>query len=181
LMLTVVLLSTSTVEPLEEELFTPLSWGAGLACSLVTLGPLSMMVYAQSVLYPRWWRRIWQLPSLMLIGIGVALSTSLAVLGAFWGKDREFIRTPKFGIGAEGGTWWGKVYVDRRRWEGILELGLGSYSAWAIWEMQQHEQYAILPFLILYAAGFLVVGALTILHSTGGGMPSPSTAESGGH
>jgi cellulose synthase/poly-beta-1,6-N-acetylglucosamine synthase-like glycosyltransferase len=181
LMLTVVLLSTSTVEPLEEELFPPLSWGAGLACSLVTLGPLSMMVYAQSVLYPRWWRRIWQLPSLMLIGIGVALSTSLAVLGAFWGKDREFIRTPKFGIGAEGGTWWGKVYVDRRRWDGILELGLGSYSAWAIWEMQQHEQYAILPFLILYAAGFLVVGALTILHSTGGGMPSPSTAESGGH
>jgi cellulose synthase/poly-beta-1,6-N-acetylglucosamine synthase-like glycosyltransferase len=181
LMLTVTLLSISVDEPHDRDLFTPLSWGAGLACSLVTLGPLSMVAYAQRVLYPQWWRRIWQLPSLMLIGIGVALSTSLAILGAFWGKDREFIRTPKFGIGSEGGTLRGKVYADRRLWDGILELGLGSYSAWAIWEVWQREQYAILPFLSLFAAGFLVVGALTVLHSTSGGRPPPSTSESDGH
>jgi hypothetical protein len=142
---------------------------------LVTLGPLSMIVYAQRVLYPQWWRRIWQLPSLMVIGIGVALSTSLAVLGAFWGKDREFIRTPKFGIGSEGGTLRGKTYVARRFWDGLLEIGLGSYTAWATWQTWEDSQYAILPFLILYAAGFLVVGVLSILHSTRGGMPSLST------
>jgi cellulose synthase/poly-beta-1,6-N-acetylglucosamine synthase-like glycosyltransferase len=181
LMLTVMLLSSSVVEQQDQDFFTPLSWGVGLACTLVTLGPLSMIVYAQRVLYPQWWRRIWQLPSLMLIGIGVALSTSLAVLGAFWGKDREFIRTPKFGIGSKGGTLRGKTYVDRRLWDGVLEIGLGLYSAWAIWQMWQCEQYAILPFLALYAAGFLVVGILTILHSISGGIPSPSTSESGGH
>ncbi|HEX9867228.1 MAG TPA: glycosyltransferase, partial [Candidatus Tectomicrobia bacterium] len=181
LMLTVMLLSIPTVELQDRDLSTPLSWGIGLACSLATLGPLSMIVYAQRVLYPQWWRQIWQLPSLMLIGLGVALSTSLAVLGAFFGKDREFIRTPKFGIGSEGGTWWRKEYMDRRLWDGILEIGLGSYSAWAVWQMWQHEQYAILPFLVLYAAGFLVVGTLTILHSTSGGIPSPSTTEAERH
>jgi hypothetical protein len=181
LMLIVTLLSISMDEPHDRDLFTPLFWGADLACSLVTLGHVSMVVYAQRVLDPQWWRRIWQLPSLMLIGIGVALSTSLAILGAFWGKDREFIRTPKFGIGSEGGTLRGKVYVDRRLWDGLLELGLGLYSAWAIREVWQREQYAILPFLSLFAAAFLVVGALTILHSTGGGTPPPSTSESDGH
>jgi cellulose synthase/poly-beta-1,6-N-acetylglucosamine synthase-like glycosyltransferase len=177
LMLIVTLLSLPMVERQDQDLFMPLSWGVGLACSLVTLGPLSMIVYAQRVLYPQWWRQIWQLPSLMVIGIGVALSTSLAVLGAFWGKNREFIRTPKFGIGSEGGTLRGKTYVDRRFWDGLLEIGLGSYTAWAIWQTWQDGQYAILPFLILYAAGFLVVGALSILHSTSGGKPSLSRTD----
>jgi cellulose synthase/poly-beta-1,6-N-acetylglucosamine synthase-like glycosyltransferase len=166
LMLTVTLLSISLFELQDRDLSMPFSWGLGLACSLITLGPLSMLVYAQHVLYPRWWRRAWQLPSLMLIGIGVALSTSLAVLGAFWGKDREFVRTPKFGIGSEGGTWWGKTYGDRRAWDGVLEIGLGLYSVWAIWHAWLQEQYGILPFLGLYSAGFLIVGVLTILHSS---------------
>lgn len=181
LMLSVTLLSISMVELQDQDLFTPLSWGVGLACSLVTLGPLSMIVYAQRVLYPQWWRRIWQLPSLMVIGIGVALSTSLAVLGAFWGKDREFIRTPKFGLGAEGGTLRGKTYMARRFWDGLPEIGLGSYTAWATWQTWQDGQYAILPFLILYASGFLVVGTLTILHSPRGGMPSLSTTDAKRH
>jgi hypothetical protein len=71
-------------------------------------------MYAQYALSPQWWRRIWLLPSLMLMGVGVALSTSLGILGAVRGKDREFIRAPKFGIGPAGGTWEGKAYVDRR-------------------------------------------------------------------
>jgi cellulose synthase/poly-beta-1,6-N-acetylglucosamine synthase-like glycosyltransferase len=177
LMLTVTLLSISGLELQDQDLSTPLSGGVGLACSLVMLGPISLLVYAQHVLYPQCWRRIWQLPSLMLIGIGVALSTSLAVLGAFWGKKQDFIRTPKFGIGSEGGTWWGKAYVDRRPWDGVLEIGLGSYSAWALWAAWQDEQYGILPLLVLYSAGFLLVGTLTILHSTACRLPSLSTAE----
>jgi hypothetical protein len=181
LMLTVTLLSIPMVEQQDQDLFTPLSWGIGLTCSLVTLGPLSMIVYAQRVLYPQWWRRIWQLPSLMVIGIGVALSTSLAILGAFWGKDREFIRTPKFGIGSEGGTLRGKTYVARRFRDGLLEIGLGAYIAWVAWQTWQDGQYAILPFLILYTAGFLVVGALTILQSTSGGKLTLPTTEAERH
>jgi cellulose synthase/poly-beta-1,6-N-acetylglucosamine synthase-like glycosyltransferase len=175
LMLFVTLSSGSMIELQDQDLFTPLWWGVGLACSLVSLGPLSMMVYAQRVLYPQWWRRIWQLPSLMVFGVGIALSTSLAVLGAFWGKDREFVRTPKFGIGSEGGALRGKVYMARRFWDGLPEIGLGSYAAWATCQTWGNGRYATLPFLILYAAGFLVVGVLTILQSTRGGMPTLST------
>jgi cellulose synthase/poly-beta-1,6-N-acetylglucosamine synthase-like glycosyltransferase len=165
-MLTVALLSIPVFELRGQALSTPFLWGVGLACSLVTFGPISLLVYAQYVLYPQWWRRIWQLPFLMPIGIGVALSTSLAIVGAFRGKDREFIRTPKFGIESAGDTWEGKAYVERRPWDGVLELGLGAGSTYIIWHAWQHEQYGMLPFFVLYTAGFLVVGVLTILHST---------------
>jgi cellulose synthase/poly-beta-1,6-N-acetylglucosamine synthase-like glycosyltransferase len=165
-MLTVALLSVPAFELRGHALPAPLIEGVGLACSLVMFGPLTLLMYAQYVLSPQWWRRIWQLPSLMLMGVGVALSTSLGILGAVRGKDREFIRTPKFGIGPAGGTWEGKAYVDRRLWGGVLDLVLGAYTMSTIWQAWQHAQYGMLPFLALSTAGFLVVGALTILHST---------------
>jgi cellulose synthase/poly-beta-1,6-N-acetylglucosamine synthase-like glycosyltransferase len=165
-LLTVVLLSVPAFDLRGHALSASLVEGVGLAASLVMFGPLSLLVYAQHVLYPWWWRRIWQLPALMLVGIGVALSTSLAILRAVGGKDREFIRTPKFGIESAGDTWGGKAYVDRRLWDGVLELWLGAGSTYALWHAWQQEQYDLLPFLVLCTAGFLVVGAFTIFHST---------------
>src|ERR671936_705385 len=85
--------------------------GVGLAVALSMLGPGILLLYAQRILDPRWPRHVWHLPSILIIGVGVAWSTSLAVLGALWKKDLEFIRTPKFGIGPTGGQWRGKTYV----------------------------------------------------------------------
>jgi hypothetical protein len=102
----------------------------------------------------------------MVIGVGVAWSTSLAVLEAFWGKDREFVRTPKFGIGPVGGHWRGKGYRDRHPWGGVVEIALGVYCAWATWLFCHYGQYGVLPFLALYTSGFLTVGILTVLHTT---------------
>jgi hypothetical protein len=101
----------------------------------------------------------------MIIGVGVAWSTSLAVLGAFWRKDLEFVRTPKFGIGPAGGHWRGKAYRDRRPGGGLIEIALGLYCAWSAWLFWVHQNYAALPFLALYTSGFLTVGVLTILHA----------------
>ncbi|MBI4638098.1 MAG: PQQ-binding-like beta-propeller repeat protein [Candidatus Rokubacteria bacterium] len=166
LMLAVVLLGVPLLAL--EDLAT--STGASVWLSVVfgvaTLGPGSMLVYAQRVLDPGWLGRIWRLPTIMIVGVGVAWSTSLAVLGAFVGRDREFIRTPKFGIGPGGGHWRGKGYRDRRPWGGVVEVLLGLYCAWTAWLFWRHGQYGVLPFLALYTAGFLVVGILTIVHAT---------------
>jgi cellulose synthase/poly-beta-1,6-N-acetylglucosamine synthase-like glycosyltransferase len=138
-----------------------------LLFSLAALGPGLMLLYAQRLLDRAWWPRAWRLLTIMVIGVGVAWSTSLAVFGAFWGKDREFVRTPKFGIGPRGGTWRGKAYADRRAWGGIAEIGLGLYCAATTWLVWQHGQYGAVPFMLLYAAGFLTVGGLTVLHTRG--------------
>ena len=165
LMLTVVLLSVPLLGLQSLAPSTPMLVGVSLLFGLATFGPGSMLVYAQSVLDPAWRRRIWRLPTIMVIGVGVAWSTSLAVLGAFRQTEREFVRTPKFGIGAEGGTWVGKAYGDRRRWGGVMELGLGLYCAWTTWLFWTQGQYGVLPFLALYASGFLTVGALTLFQT----------------
>ncbi len=140
--------------------------GASVFFGLATLGPGSMLLYAQRVLHPGSLVSLWRLPTIMIIGVGVAWSTSLAVLGAFRGRDLEFVRTPKFGIGPVGGHWRGKRYGDRRPWAGVFELLLGGYCGFSVWCFWRSGQLAAVPFLVLYTTGFLAVGALTILHGT---------------
>lgn len=134
-----------------------------VAFTLGILGPGSLLVYAQRVLDPNWLRHLWRLPAMMIIGVGVAWSTSLAVLDALWKSDLEFVRTPKFGIGQADGRWRGKAYVDWRPWGGVVELALGLYCGWSTWFVCAHESYAPAPVLALYTTGFLTVGALTLV------------------
>jgi cellulose synthase/poly-beta-1,6-N-acetylglucosamine synthase-like glycosyltransferase/mono/diheme cytochrome c family protein len=135
---------------------------AGLLFMLATLGPGTMLVYSQWVLRERWWQRIWQLPTIMVIGVGVALSTSLAVIDAFVGRRGDFVRTPKFGIAGRQGTWRGKGYGRTAPWGGIAELMLGTYCAIIAGIFWHGGQYAVAPFVTLYAAGFFTVGLLTV-------------------
>jgi len=136
--------------------------------ALASVGPVCMLVYAQLVLPARRWHHALWLPSLLVIGVGVAWSTSLAVLSAFWSRDLHFVRTPKFGIGPGGGQWRGRRYASDRPWGGIAELGLGLYCAWTAWVLGAQGHYGVLPFLLLYTAGFLTVGALTLLQAMPG-------------
>lgn len=140
--------------------------GVSLAVTLGVLGPGVLLLYAQRILDRRWLRHVWRLPSILIIGVGVAWSTSLAVLGALWRKDLDFVRTPKFGIGPAGGHWRGKSYVARRSFGGLIEIVLGLYCAWSVWLFWTHQSYAAVPILALYTSGFLTVGILTIVHST---------------
>ena len=137
----------------------------GLIFGLVALGPAIMLAYAQGVLERGWWRRLWQLPAILVIGVGVALSTSLAVFEAFAGRGREFVRTPKFGIAGGAGTWRGKGYGERGLWGGAAEIALALYCAAATLLIWAGQQYAMVPFLALYTLGFLTVGTYTIVQS----------------
>jgi cytochrome c553 len=101
----------------------------------------------------------------MVIGVGVAWSTSLAVLAAFRDGDLRFVRTPKFGIGSSGGHWRGTAYARGRPWAGLVEFALGLYCAWTTWLASGHGQYGVLPFMLLYTVGFLTVGFLTMSHA----------------
>lgn len=164
LMLTVVLLSAPLFGLKDLAPSAATLVGVSLLFGLAAFGPASMILYAQRILEPAWWRRAWRLPTIMVIGVGVAWSTSLAVLGAFWGQDHEFVRTPKFGIGPQGGTWRGKGYGDRRPWSGVMEIMLGLYCAWTASMFWSHGRYGVLPFLLLYTCGFVTVGSLTVWH-----------------
>jgi cellulose synthase/poly-beta-1,6-N-acetylglucosamine synthase-like glycosyltransferase/mono/diheme cytochrome c family protein len=139
---------------------------AGAIFALATLGPASMLLYAQRALHPAWWRRSWELVTIMVMGVGMALSTSVAVLAAFRGDRREFVRTPKFGIAGATGSWRGKAYAAGSPWGGIVELALGGYCAMSTWVFVSDRHYAVAPFLALYALGFFTIGMLTVVQSS---------------
>jgi hypothetical protein len=164
-MLTVVLLSVPLLGATEVAPEGDVLLGVGLTFALGVLGPGFLLVYAQQVIEPGRWRRLWRLPATMIVGVGVAWSTSLAVLDALWGKDLEFVRTPKFGIGPAGGDWRDKAYAEWRPWGGLIEVALALYCAWSTWLFYAHQSYAAVPFLALYTTGFLIVGILTLVHA----------------
>jgi cellulose synthase/poly-beta-1,6-N-acetylglucosamine synthase-like glycosyltransferase len=165
LMLAVVLLSAPLAALRDVPLSPVLLAAVTVAISVATLGPGTLLVYGQRVLYPGRAPYAWRLPTIMVIGVGVAWSTTLAVLDGLAGGRRAFVRTPKFGIGPDGGHWRGKAYVDRRRLGSLAEIGLGLYCAGTMWLFWSRGHYGGLPFLALYTAGFLTVGVLTIRHS----------------
>ncbi len=164
-MLTVILLSVPLLRAREAGQGESILLDVGLALTLGILGPAFLLLYAQRVLDPGWLRRVWRLPAIMIIGVGVGWSTSTAVLDALWRRDLEFARTPKFGIGPAGGSWRGKAYADPRSWGGLIEIALGLYCAWSVWLFWTQQSYAAVPFLALCTTGFLTVGALTLIHA----------------
>jgi len=140
---------------------------AALVLATATLGPATMLVYAQRVLGPGWWRRAWRIPALMVLGVGISLGTSAAVVGAFRRRPGDFVRTPKFGIDAATRSWRDKVYGDRAMAGGAVEIAAGAACAVAGGLLWRDGLVAPLPFLALYALGFLTVGGLTIVQSMG--------------
>ena len=118
---------------------------------------------SQRVLYPKGWARtILYLPFIMAVGIGLSVRNAKAVLEALSGKQSEFVRTPKFHIDAQGGTFIRKTYKNRAGWLPWIEIGLGLYSAATIVYAIQNENYFTVPFLFLFVWGYLYTGLMSL-------------------
>ncbi len=97
---------------------------------------------------------VW-LPLLVLYGTGIAVSNTMAVLEAIIGKSSSFIRTPK------KGNFFSSGYRLKKNKVWALEVLIGIYSIGSIMAGITSGNYGIMPFLIIFAAGFLTVGIRT--------------------
>ena len=122
---------------------------------------------AQRQLYPRGWRRrIKYIPFLMATGIGLAVVNSKAVLEALFGKQSEFVRTPKYRVEAGEESWEVKKYV--RRHGGlvpIFELALAAYFVYSVAYSFTIENYLTTPFLMLFFMGYSYTGTMSLLQT----------------
>lgn len=152
------------------------SWSSLFASTaffcLATFGPSALYCYSQRMLYPDWRRRLPYLPSLMLLGTGIALSNTQAVLEGLFRRAGDFIRTPKFAIQSRQDPWRTKQYRSRFSWMAVGELLLSVYCGIGVYLFLDRGRFLIGPFLVLYTLGFGYVGILTLLHSLG---PRPTT------
>jgi cellulose synthase/poly-beta-1,6-N-acetylglucosamine synthase-like glycosyltransferase len=123
----------------------------------------SFYLVAQRTLDRRGWKRTFlYLPFVMAVGIGLAVGNSVAVLEALFGKPSEFVRTPKFRIEEKRDTFLAKAYRNRAGWMPFAEVGLGVYFAATVFYAVQNENYATVPFLLLFVAGYLYTGLMSL-------------------
>ncbi len=118
---------------------------------------------SQRELYPRTWKRTFLLlPMVMAVGIGLCVRNARAVLEALFGIRSEFARTPKYRIEQKGQSWLRNKYRRRAGWSPVMELALGAYFLFTVFYAYQNENYATLPFLLLFVWGYLYTGILSL-------------------
>ena len=126
----------------------------------------SFYLAAERALYPKTWKRTFlYLPFVMAVGIGLSVRNALAVIEAIAGVKSEFVRTPKYRVegGAQGaGAWAKKKYHKSAGWMPFAEVGLGLYFAGAVFYALQNENYATVPFLLLFVWGYLYTGLMSL-------------------
>jgi cellulose synthase/poly-beta-1,6-N-acetylglucosamine synthase-like glycosyltransferase len=133
----------------------------GILLGLATVAPSALYAVSQGAVHRDWPKRLLLLPFLIVIGVGIALSNTHAVLEALMGKESPFVRTPKRGDREI------KRYRVRIPWSAVLELALGGYCLFTLASYLAAGKLAVGPFLGIYAAGFLFIGMLTLAQGLG--------------
>jgi cellulose synthase/poly-beta-1,6-N-acetylglucosamine synthase-like glycosyltransferase len=132
-----------------------------------SLGPPLVYALAQRALYPNWRRRLLYIPVLALLGTGIALNNTRAVIEALRGRGGPFIRTPKFRLEGRGGGWTDSAYRLPLDWTTLGEALLAFYAlATVVAAWRAGNLYAI-PFLLLYLGGFGLTALLGLWQAWG--------------
>jgi hypothetical protein len=108
----------------------------------------------------------------MSIGIGIALNNARGCVEALFGHESAFVRTPKYNLDTTDGGQDQRPMRQRviatpsiKLWMGLLEVAMGCYVLHCAWRSTDFEYTVVsLPFLLLFASGYLYVG-LTSLYS----------------
>jgi cellulose synthase/poly-beta-1,6-N-acetylglucosamine synthase-like glycosyltransferase len=98
-------------------------------------------------------RKLAFLPVLMAVGFGLAFNNGLNVLEGLISRSGEFKRTPKRGAGKAS------LSSDpRQRRQALIEIGLSFYTMFTAVCMGQAGEVISAGVLLIYAAGFALVG-----------------------
>lgn len=124
----------------------PLHWSllglAGLGLPLTAL-------WSQLALRADWPKRLLAYPVLFLVGIGLAVTNTRAILEALLGAQTEFVRTPKFSATAHRAN----AYALGVDWATWVELLLAGYAL-ATCLLAVELAPELVPFTALYTLGF---------------------------
>ncbi len=136
---------------------------------LATFSASSFYICSQRELQRSWWQSIKYLPAIMSLGIGISINNTRGTLSGFFGKPSEFVRTPKYGIEASTNTealkaargYSVKFDFKLQPW---IELAMGLYMSASLVACIGLDLISFgIPFLFLFAAGYLYVSLSTLL------------------
>ncbi len=111
-----------------------------------------------------WWSRVLLVPVIMVLGSGISLGQTAAVMRGLTGHRTPFLRTPKYRLaGRLDSSWRTAAYRVRRGTSAILECLVGVMFLAA--GILQTLQYNVIPsgLVVLFGVGFLFVGTTSLM------------------
>jgi hypothetical protein len=126
---------------------------------LTAAGPPLLYAVAQTA-NTRGLRRLWLLPFLVVMGVGLSLNNTAAVLRGLFRIRRDFERTPKFDLRVSTDNWVGSSYALVGGWLVWGELGLAALVLAMLSVTGVRATFA--PWWMLYAAGFSYVAGMNL-------------------
>ncbi len=103
---------------------------------------------------------------LVVIGYGISISNSVnALSGLFSPNTGSFLRTPKYAITGKDESWRGKKYQLALNRVTLLEALATAVGLIALYWAVVTRNLGILPILVVYVSGYLLVLALTLSQS----------------
>jgi cellulose synthase/poly-beta-1,6-N-acetylglucosamine synthase-like glycosyltransferase len=133
---------------------------------LTAFGPPVVYFAAQSEYTPHLSDRVRLLPMLILIGFGMSLNNTVAVLQGLFNKDMgTFTRTPKFNVTSHNPLWRHNSYVISVSPLVWGEIFLGLYALAAIILLVPHLGWEIIPWLLIYVGGYFYIAGLNLYQS----------------
>ncbi|MCL1077735.1 glycosyltransferase [Parashewanella spongiae] len=125
-------------------------------------GHLAYLYFGQHVLGRSRSRAFIKLPSLMMLGIQLAINNSKAGVEGLFGKKTEFVRTPKTGELEQGSEPSRNSNSNKQTYRAIppkgalFEIAIAViYSIVFLWAVT-HQHWFMLPFLFILTLGFVV-------------------------
>ena len=139
--------------------------GVIFATSLFALGTASAAVFyvaSQRAQHRSVAGTVAAIPVLMSIGVGIALNNARGCVEALLGRPSPFERTPKYQPPRRAGRRHGEPIIATpsiKLWMSFLEIAMGLYTLYCA-RLSIGAEYTLLslPFLLLFAFGYLYVG-----------------------
>ena len=114
--------------------------------------------YGTTILYryPNEKRRLWMIPLIMGMGIGLVFSNTRAVLEGLLGIKSSFVRTPKYRVETSRDNWLqhARLYGRKHGMLPLVELAFALYFVIAVAYAIRSHIYATVPFLMIFLLGY---------------------------
>ncbi len=133
---------------------------------LATFSASSFYVASQREIFRSWSESLKYLPFLMAVGIGISVNNARAAFEGFFGKQSEFVRTPKFGVVAAQDRRWrrkaGTNRLDAKAIQTVIEIMMGLYLLACVIYTIRMKMWVGLFFMCLFMMGYFYVSFLTL-------------------
>ena len=157
-LLTVIL--TFPISLISPKFLTLFGW-----TSLGFLGPIFLYSLAKTEFNPKWFKRVLDLPFLTMIGVGISVNCSWAILSGFSSKSSVFERTPKYNLQNAHETWAKSSYSLPISPITALEFLMGIYLVASSLYLFRYHHMAFPIWQLISAFSFFMVAGASMVQS----------------